>query len=120
MASLPSPAEVDEFEQRIGIRLPGAYRRFLLAVDGVQWDTGTQSVRLYGLSAALGSFEVAQEYQRKSHPGLVYIGDDGGSEGLAYDTRLDPPPLLWVRYSSPGWTSGQYQAASLPSSWTAT
>jgi len=110
MGSLPTPEEIAEAESVLLVRFPDDYRTFLLRENGRDWDTGADNVRLYSLSQLVRVFETSEEYQRQRHPGLLYIGDDGSSEGLAYDTRPSNPPLVLVNYASPGWSSGLYQA----------
>lgn len=45
-----------------------------------------------------------------SHPGLVFVGSDGGGEGVGFDFRSDPPPVVLVNWVSAGWSDGIHQA----------
>ena len=42
--------------------------------------------------------------------GLVFIGDDGGGEDLAYDFRQETPPLVLLNFVSPQREEGMLQA----------
>ena len=112
MGDLPTEDDIAAAEAVLSFRLPEDYRTFLQRENGREYWVGDDIdyVQLYSLDQVLGSFAVAEEYQRRTHPGLVYIGGDGGSEGLAFDTRWPEPPLVLVNYASPGWSAGLYQA----------
>jgi hypothetical protein len=95
MGDPPTEDDIAAAEAALSFRLPDDYRAFLLRENGREYWAGNEIayVQLYSLDQVLDSFAVGEEYQRRTHPGLVYIGSDGGSEGLAFDTRWpDPPP----------------------------
>jgi hypothetical protein len=114
MTELPTEDDVAAAETVLSFGLPDDYRVFLLRENGREYWAGDEIayVQLYSLAQVLESFHVAETYQRRMHPGLVYIGGDGASEGLAFDARRPDPPLVLVNYVSAGWSEGFYQAPS--------
>jgi hypothetical protein len=45
-----------------------------------------------------------------THPGLVFIGSDGGGEGVGFDFRSTPPRVVLVNWISAGWADALHQA----------
>jgi cell wall assembly regulator SMI1 len=101
--------QLQQAQQRLGVRFPPDYAAFLQAQDGMQQWFGQTYVELWTLATVVRVNEVAE--QRQSHPGLLYIGGDGSREGLALDLRKQPPPVLLVGYVSTGWAEALFQAA---------
>ena len=48
----------------------------------------------------------------ESHPGLVFIGSDGGGEGVGFDFRDTSPSVVLINYVSAGWVDAIRQADS--------
>lgn len=113
---MATDARIQEAEVTVGARFPSDYRQFLLEEDGREFWTadGAAFVQLYSLEEVLSLFEVIEspDGQRATHEGLVFIGGDGGGEGLAFDLRQPEPPLVLVNYASAGWHEGCFQAST--------
>jgi hypothetical protein len=48
--------------------------------------------------------------QTESHPRFTAIGTDGSREIVGFDFRSDPPPVVLVQITSPGWSDAIVQA----------
>ena len=42
----------------------------------------------------------------------MFIGSDGGGEGVGFDFRQDPPTVVLVNWVSAGWSEAIHQAYS--------
>jgi hypothetical protein len=83
---------IEQAERALDVRLPETYKRFLLASNGAEGNTGTMYVQFYPVEQleACNRTLSLQEYV----PGLVAIGSDGGGECLALDYRQQGEPAL--------------------------
>ena len=101
-------ADIRTAEAALGVGLPPDYIQFLLANPGRDWMTDYAYVRLYDVDDLIQRHRCAgDEY---GDVGLVFIGDDGGGEGLAYDFRKETPPLVLLNFVTPQWEEGLFQA----------
>lgn len=102
------PVSAAEFE---GIRLPDAWRAYLQRPSWFHrgWVNDKCFLHLY---TPAETRDEQQEWEDE-HPGLVLIGNDGGRERLALDTRNPDPPVLLVDITSEGWASAIEQAANV-------
>lgn len=80
----------------LGISLPFEYVDFLVDCNGAEGDIGSSYLVLWPveeiilLNEEFGVHEFA--------PGLLLFGSDGGGEGYAFDTRLNPMPVVEVPF----------------------
>jgi hypothetical protein len=93
------PATVAACENRMSLRLPSDYARFLEAGNGGQgfigkvWDENWY-LMLWEVE------EIARFYEKpevaSEIPGFLAIGSDGGGELFGFDTRKTPWPIVMV------------------------
>jgi hypothetical protein len=111
MSDQPTESFIVRLEQQVGTGLPDDYRQFLQTNEGRDvWHGDHAFARLYAVREVLEMLDATADEQRRTHPGLLYIGGDGAAEGLAFDLRAHLPPLVLVNYSSSGWSEGLFQA----------
>lgn len=89
------------------MQFPEDYRAFLREHDGVARGYGDAWLILYRADELRELNE-----GRDDQPGLVFIGSDGGGEGVAYDFRQAQPPIFLVNFVSGGWEEAIWQADS--------
>lgn len=83
-------------ETKLHWALPVEYRAFLLKANGGEGFVGDNYLILWGVEE-LAQFN--QEYQVEEYaPGLILFGSDGGGEGFAFDTRLNPPVIVQIPF----------------------
>ena len=111
-----SVGEVDPVEQLrlteadLGVTFPSDYRDFISESGRVDQDFGGSWLMLYGTDEIV---PLNRAFDRsESHPGLVFIGSDGGGEGVGFDFREEPPSVVLVNWVSSGWTDAIHQADS--------
>lgn len=103
-------AELIDVERELGVTFPVDYRTFAVANEGVDRDFGGSWLMLYRLDQLV---DLNRAYDRsQSHPGLVFIGSDGGGEGVGFDFRQTPPSVVLVNWVSSGWTDALVQGPS--------
>jgi SMI1 / KNR4 family (SUKH-1) len=89
------PVVVAAVADRLGADLPPDYRAFLLHANGGEGfvrDGGY--LRLWPIDEIENNNDQLEVSQ--SAPGLVFFGTDGGGEGYAFDTRVQPPRIVQV------------------------
>ncbi len=102
--------ELIDVERELGVTFPVDYGTFVVGDEGVDRDFGGSWLMLYRLDQLV---DLNRAYDRsQSHPGLVFIGSDGGGEGVGFDFRTTPPPIVLVNFVSSGWTEALIQAPS--------
>jgi hypothetical protein len=80
---------------------PDDYKRQLREEGPIDRLCGEAWLMLY---PAHDLVDLNRAYDRsESHPGLVFIGSDGGGEGIVFDFRHAPPPVVLVNFVSAGW-----------------
>ncbi|HVE42966.1 MAG TPA: SMI1/KNR4 family protein [Planctomycetota bacterium] len=107
-------AEFEAAERALGIALPGAWRRHLQKASWLRrgWLSETCYLHLHRPSESLSRAQARQPFAA-SHPGILFIGDDGAGEHLAVDLREARPRVMAVPNVSSGWTDAIEQTASL-------
>lgn len=97
-------------EDELGVTFPDDYRDFIKLSGKVDRDFGGSWLMLYDV-VDLAPLNRAHDHG-ESHPGLVFIGSDGGGEGVGFDFRQDPPTVVLVNWVSAGWSEAIHQADS--------
>jgi cell wall assembly regulator SMI1 len=101
-------ARLRRVEFELGVTFPSDYREFIVASGKVDRDFGGSWLMLYGIDELVS---LNQAFDRsQSHPGLVFIGSDGGGEGVGLDFRNEPPSVVLVNWVSAGWHEAIVQA----------
>jgi hypothetical protein len=97
-------------EQRLGVRFPDDYRRFLAARCSFDAFVPPHGDYLQLTPAAeLNDLNEAGAVGDR-FPGAVAIGGDGSRELLAFDFRQDPPSLVLIDITAEGWHQAIPQA----------
>jgi SMI1 / KNR4 family (SUKH-1) len=95
-------------EAQLGVSFPADYRNFITTSGRVDRDFGGSWLMLYG-TEELVPLNRAHDHS-DSHPGLVFFGSNGGGEGVGFDFRSVPPPVVLVNWVSAGWQDAIRQA----------
>ncbi len=78
---------IDSVEQKIGVKFPADYKKFLLMSNGVSGFVGKSYLLIWALEEIV---EINQQASvNEFAPGLILFGSDGGGMSYALDTR-DP------------------------------
>lgn len=111
MRSVSNPdavAQLGSAEAELGVSFPADYREYITVSGRVDRDFGGSWLMLYGVDELVA---LNRAYDRSdSHPGLVFLGSDGGSEGVGFDFRSEPPTVVLVNWVSAGWQDAIQQA----------
>lgn len=105
-----SPVEIETAEGRLGFRFPADYRQFLETTNGSGEWYGDLYLSLYSLDQVVDLTEIRNHAE--TLPGLVFIGSDGGGEGVGFDFRRDPPAIVLMNLVSTRWEEASFQAES--------
>jgi hypothetical protein len=95
-------------EDELGVTFPPDYRDFITSSGRVDRDFGGSWLMIYDVEE-LVPLNHAHDHA-ESHPGLVFIGSDGGGEGVGFDFRRDPPSVVLVNWVSAGWSEAIHQS----------
>lgn len=99
--------ELGAVETAMGIRLPVELRDSLLASNGSGEWFGEVFVELFDTKTL-----VAVNTEIEHHPGFLAFASDGSRELLGLDLRRQPPPVVMIDVTSPGWEEARWQAAT--------
>jgi SMI1 / KNR4 family (SUKH-1) len=102
--------DLDAAERMLGVRLPPDYRAFLRKQDGYVVSDDRVYLKIFPLTEMVKWNEDTADLQREICPGLVYFGTDGSREGVGWDFRHDPPPVVLVDITTSGWSDALVQA----------
>src|ERR671924_450707 len=101
---------IEAAEERLRVRFPSDYRRYLLSENGNARWYGDLYLVLHPLSSVV---ELTERHDHQdTFPGLVFIGGDGAGEAVGFDFRKEDPPVVLVNLVSAGWHAALYQAPS--------
>jgi hypothetical protein len=92
--------------------LPGVWRAYLTGESWFRagWLESGAYVQLYRPSEGTAISDV---FEGPEHPGIAWIGTDGGREGIAIDLRRPDSPVYLVQITSEGWSDAIVQAESV-------
>lgn len=102
-------ASLAEAERELDVRFPPDYKRFIQETNGLEAFFGDAYLVLWSPANVI---DLNNAYDRSDFPGLVFIGSDGAGEGVGFDFRQAPPPVVLVNFVSGGWHEARVQAAT--------
>lgn len=99
-----SSEDITKAEAALGHSLPSDYREFLLRSNGGEGFIGSHYLVLWQ-AEELAIFNADYQVQECA-PGFLLFGADGGGEGLAFDTRTAPFPVVQLPFVGLGLEDG--------------
>lgn len=92
-------AQLQEAEQKLGVKFPKEYREFILQTNGAEGGIGDYGYLVVWPVDVIAQYNEDYEVE-KYNTGLVYFGSDGGDIAFAFDKRDETMPIVLLPFTS--------------------
>jgi hypothetical protein len=82
---------------KLCVTFPPDYAAFMVETNGAEFYLGESCVIIYGVEEVIGYNESDDDFPAY----LKLFGSNGGSEKFAFDTRMQPHPIVVVPHYQP-------------------
>jgi SMI1 / KNR4 family (SUKH-1) len=90
-------AEIERFEEEVGLKLPKDYAAFLQRSNGGEGFIGPNAYVIFWRLGELAKMNKAYQVEEYS-PGFFTFGSDGGGEAYAFDARTSAMPIVSIPF----------------------